>query len=320
MTNAAIIEISEELNKALMEFKGDNTKRAIKLSIENETLIPVQTIPVISTPEEDFDTLGDYLNSKEPSFMVVRLAKTSSTPEYLLIIFIPSACPVRARTIFASSRVPVQRHLNQSFMDLGDYFVDDVKDINFKTYELVTRKDTNAMSYDEIRAAQDAQETAVAQVQLPQHDAFTWPVADDLKALLTDFNAGSGPKIVAGQASPTGGAISIGGTGDSLSDIDNGSPKYCAIRYDDKGNELKLFLLFCPDTAKSREKMMSSTCKASFIKGCKEVGLEFDKQFEVRDTRDFTDENLDLLVNPPADNNGYGEIQILQKPRRPGRR
>ena len=252
--------------------------------------------------------------------MVVRLEKTSTTPEYLLIIYIPPSCPVRSRTIFASSRVPVQRHLNQSFMDLGDYFVDDIKDVNFKTYEQVTRKDTNAMSYDEIRASQDAQETAVAQVQLPQHDAFTWPVADDLLALLKDFNAGSGPRIVAGQASPTGGAISVGGTGDSLNDIDSGSPKYCAIRYDNKGTEIKIFLLFCPDTAKSREKMMSSTCKASFMKGCKEIGLEFEKNFEVRDKRDFTDENLDLLVNPPEEDHGYGEIKALQKPRRPGRR
>lgn len=320
MTNAALIEIGDELNQALIDFKGDTTKRAIKLSIDKETLVPVQTIPVISTPEQDFDSLGDYLNPKEPSFMVVRLEKTSTTPEYLLIIYIPPSCPVRARTIFASSRVPVQRHLNQSFMDLGDYFVDDINDVNFKTYEQVTRKDTNAMSYDEIRASQDAQETAVAQVQLPQHDAFTWPVADDLTALLKDFNAGSGPKIIAGQASPTGGAISVGGSGDSLNDIDSTSPKYCAIRYDNNGTEIKVFLLYCPDTAKSREKMMSSTCKASFMKGCKEVGLEFDKNFEVRDKRDFTDENLDLLINPREEDHGYGEIKALQKPRRPGRR
>ncbi|OHT10774.1 hypothetical protein TRFO_19828 [Tritrichomonas foetus] len=320
MSNTALIEIGESLTQALIDFKGDDTKRAVKLTIENEVLLPVQTIPVISTPEEDFDSLGDHLNPKEPSFLVTRLAKQVGTPEFLLIIYIPPTCPIRPRTIFASSRVPVQRHLSQVFAGLGDYFVDDIKDVNYKTYLQVTRKDTNAMSYDEIRATLDAQDQHVGQVQLPTHDSFTWPVADDLMALLKDFVAGSGPKIVAGQASPTGGAISHGGSGDSLSDIDSKSPKYCAIRYNNNGTELKVFLLLCPDNAKSREKMMSSTCKHSFLKGCEECGLTFDKSFEVRDERDFTDSYLDELVNPSNETHGYGEVKALQKPRRPGRR
>lgn len=320
MSNTALISIGEDTNQALVEFKNDTTKRAIKLTIEDETLKPVQTIPVMSTVEDDFNALGDYLDVKEPSFVVIRLEKTTGTPEYLLIVFISPSCPVRPRTIFASSRVPVQRHLNQIFADLGDYFVDDKRDLTYKTYQQVSRKDTNAMSYDEILAQQETRANEVAQVQLPTHDAFTWPVAEDLLALLKEFTAGSGPKVVSGQASPTGGAIFVGGTGDSLSDIDNSSPKYCAIRYNDNGNEIKVFVLYCPDSAKSREKMMSSTCKHSFIKGCEEIGLTFDKNFEIRDPSDFNDENLDLLVNPPADAHGYGEIQTFQKPRRPGRR
>ena len=320
MSNAALIRISEECDNALKEFKSDNTKRALKLTIEDEVLLPVQTLPVVGSMEQDFDSLGDYLNPKEPSFLAVRLEKTSATPEFLLIIYIPPTCPIRPRTIFASSRVPVQRSLAQVLTGMSDYFVDDIKEINFKTYIQVTRKDTNAMSYDEIRAQLDAEETHVAQVQLPTHDTFTWPVADDLLALLKDFAAGSGPKIVAGQASPTGGAISIGGTGDSIADIDAKIPKYCAVRYSSNGNEIKVFVLLCSDNAPSRAKMMSSTCKASFLKGCQECNITFDKSFEIRDERDFTDEYLEELINPKNETHGYGEVKALQKPRRPGRR
>ena len=320
MTNAAIISIDDAVLQTLVAFKGDASKRAIKLIIEDEQLKAADTIAVSGTYQADFDSLQDNFEPKSPAFMIVRLEKTIAHPEFVLIVFIPTGCPVRPRTIFASARVPVQRRLSQIFTGIVDYFIDDIKELVYDTFINVSKKDSSAMSLDELREKEDAQEATVGQVQLPTHDTFTWPVDDELQGLLKTFASGSGPRVVAGKASDTGGAISLAGTGEALGDINNSGPRYIAIRYNDNGTEIKVFMLYCPDTAPARQKMMSSTCKHSFLKGCKEAGLEFDKTFEVRDVSEFTDAHLDVLVNPPAVDHGYGEIKVHKKPSRPGRR
>ncbi|KAH0788074.1 actin depolymerizing protein [Histomonas meleagridis] len=320
MSNAALIEIGDDVTSQLANFKSDESKRAIQLTIENEVLQVVRTVPATSSMENDFDGLQDILEQSKPSYIIIHLKKDPDYPEFVLIVFIPPKCPIRPRTIFASSRSTVQRYLNQIFVNLGDYFVDNIAEVTFKAFLHVTTKDEASMTIDEIQQKKEAQENTVSQVSLPTHDTFTWPVADDLLDLLRQFASGSGPTVVAGMASNTGGAISTAGTGNSLSDIDNSAPRYIAINYDNKGEKLKVFVLYCPDNAKSREKMMSSTCKHSFIKGCSEVGLEFDKFFEIRDERDFNDSNLDLLINPVHETHGYGEIKVHRKPRAPGRK
>ena len=320
MSNAALIEIGDDVTSQLADFKGDESKRAIQLTIENEVLQVVKTVPATSSMENDFDGLQDILNQAQPSYIIIHLKKCPEYPEFVLIVFIPPKCPIRPRTIFASSRSTVQRYLNQIFVNLGDYFVDNIEEVTFRSFLQVTTNDESSMTIDEIQQKKESQENTVSQVSLPTHDTFTWPVADELLDLLRQFASGSGPTVVAGKASNTGGAISVAGTGNSLSDIDNSAPRYIAVNYDNKGQKLKVFVLYCPDNAKSREKMMSSTCKHSFIKGCKEVGLEFDKFFEIRDERDFNDSNLDLLINPVHENHGYGEIKVHRKPRAPGRK
>lgn len=320
MSNAAVIEIEETVTSQLTTLKNESGIRAIQLTIENEVLKVVQKISSSDNMEADFDGLQDHLKPKEPAYIVAHLGRSSEHPEYVLIVYIPTGCPIRPRTIFASSRSFIEKYLGQIFVGLGNYFIDDSKDLTFKAFMNATIKDESSMTYDEIQLRSEERSATVSQVSLPTHDTFTWPVTDDLKELLRTFSQGSGPKVVAGQASNTGGAISTSGTGNSLADIDNTAPRYIAVQYNDKGTEIKVFILYCPDSAKSREKMMSSTCKASFLKGCEEVGLTFDKSFEIRDVKDFNDSNLDLLVNPVAVDHGYGQIKVNRKPRAPGRK
>lgn len=320
MSNAAVIEIDDSVTPQLAALKTDSSIRAIQLTIEKEVLKVVQSIPATEDMQADFDGLQGYLSPKEPAYFVAHLGRSPDHAEYVLIVHIPVGCPIRPRTIFASSRSFVEKYLGHIFNGIGNYFVDDARELTFSTFLGATVRDESSMTYDEIQMRDEQLSATVSQVSLPTHDTFTWPVTDDLKELLRAFAQGSGPRVVAGQASNTGGAISTSGTGESLADIDSAAPRYIAIRCDNKGTEVKVFVLYCPDSAKSREKMMSSTCKASFLKGCAEVGLTFDKTFEIRDPSDFSDANLDALINPVAVNHGYGQIRINRKPRAPGRK
>ena len=320
MSHSTNVNILPETEEAIASFKNDTSKRALKLIMEEETLKIAQTIDCTGSYDQDFDALVDYLEPKQPAFLLTRLEKTAAHGDYVLLVYIPLGCPIRPRTIFTTSRLTVQRYISRIYTGITDFFFDDVKECNYKAFVQQTRKDDAALSFDEILQKREQQEQAVAQVQLPQHDTFTWELDDDLKELLKQMVNKEGPRIIAGMGSPTGEGVKLAGSGDQIADIQSSSPRYVAVRYNDNGEDKYYFVLYCPDTARPREKMMSSTCKASFLKGCKEVGLEFVQNFDIRDEKEFTDANLETLIHPPQVDHGYGEVNIIKKPKRPGRR
>lgn len=320
MSCTANVNIPKETEEEIVNFKTNTGLRAIKLVMEEENLKCEKTIEVTGSYEQDFDALSDYIEEKQPCFILTRLEKTVAHGEFVILVYIPTGCPIRPRTIFASSRVPVQRYISRIYTGITDYFFDDVKECTYKQFVQINKKDDSALSFDEILQKREQTEAAVASVQLPQHDSFEWELDEDLKEMINKLVAKEGPKIVAAIGSPKGEGVKLAESGDSLDDISKSSPRYVAVHYV-KGDEDKYyFILYCPDTARPREKMMSSTCKASFIKGCKDLGLTFEKNFDIRDEDEFNDDNLEKLIHPPKETHGYGEVQIITKPRRPGRR
>ena len=320
MTHSTNVNIPPEVDQTIANFKNETSKRALKLIMEDETLRVDREIDCAGTYEQDFDSLPDYIEAKQPCFLLTRLEKTVAHGEYVLLVYIPLGCPIRPRTIFTTSRLTVQRYISRIYTGITDFFFDDVKDCNYKSFVQQTKKDDAALSFEEILEKKEHQEQAVAQVQLPEHDAFTWPLDDDLKELLQQMANKEGPRIVAGMGSPTGDGVKLAGTGEQIADVQSPSPRYVAVRYNNNGEDKFYFVLYCPDTARPREKMMSSTCKASFLKGCTEVGLAFEQNFDIRDEKEFTDANLETLIHPPEVDHGYGEVNIIRKPKRPGRR
>lgn len=314
--NTTNVNIPEATEKAIVEFKDNTSLRAIKLIINDETLEVSTTVEATGTIEQDFNSLIDYVEKEEPAFFIVHLERCVEHPEYTFLVYIPQACPIRPRTIFASSRVPVERYISRIFSSMGNYFFDDVKDLTYKSFCAQNRKDDSALTFEEKLERQEQTEIAVQQTVLPTHDSFTWPCTDELMDALKLMKDGEGPSIIAGKGNDAGDAVELGGSGDSIADLKCKSPRYVAARVDGK----LYFILYCPDTARPREKMMSSTCKASFLKGCAEAGIEFEKNFDIRDEDEFTDEYLDELVHPKDVDHGYGQVKIVRKPKRPGRR
>ena len=319
MSNCAIVQFSPGAQNALATMKCNSNLRALKLQIEGEVLNEVRTIDATDNLEADFNSLVDHVTPTEPCFFVVRLGKSTNYPEYLFLVYIPARAPVRPKTIAASARLPIQRQIASTFTGMDDFFVDNANELNWANYMNISKKDESAYSNDELVALQERSQTSVAQVQLPAHDSFTWPVEDKVKQLLTQMAGKTGPRIIAAQSDGQGHGVLLQNSYENLSDIPLQNPLYLAIRHNDSGNDIFVFVLFCPDNAKSRDKMMCSTCKHSFLVACEEAGLEFDNKFEIRDSRELTDANIENLVHPPEVDHGFGEVKIYQKPRRPGR-
>jgi twinfilin-like protein len=322
MTNAALIEVGDSVLGALTLFKSNPSQRGLKLVVEVESLVAKEVIPASASYEADFNGLKSHLDPREPAFIVTRLRKTAAHSEFVLVVFIPTGCPVRPRTIFASGRVPVQRRIVQMFPGMTDYFVDDIRDMGYAQFLRAKRTDDAPLTVEEHLRKGEAADFAVGAVRLPTHDSFTWPVDDSLRTRLVTFTSGSGPSVVAGMASPTGSAISFAGQGASLSEIDGSQPRYVAIRFNKRGVSKNFFVIYCPDTAHPRQKMMMSTCKQSFLKVCKEIGLAFEQTFEIRDASEFSDNHFAQLVNSapvttPTMTSPYGETRIAPKWRVP---
>ncbi len=106
----------------------------------------------------------------------------------------------------------------------------------------------------------------------------------------------------------------MAGTGEALGDLDISSPRYIAFRH----NDLKVFIWYCSDKFGSKQKMIASVCNRSFQQACEDLGLTFDRKFEIRDEKEFNEAYVDELISPKEVT--YGEIKVASKPKRPGRR
>lgn len=315
MSHSINVAISEACQQAALKVKREEL-RAVKYTIDGESLVTDTEIPACGSAEQDFDALQDYLQPEQPAFIIARLEEDLQIPKYVMVIFIPPRCPIKPRTIFASSRVPVHNHFANVFTNLKNYFVDSIGEITFRQMRQQFVQDDSALSFEEREKIVESRQATVAAGALPQHDQFVWPCSDELHARLKTFAGGQGPRVVAGSAKEGGEGIDVGGVCESLDDLERKQPLYIAVRVDGKS----VFVLYCPDTARPRQKMVSSTCKYSFIRACEDDGVTFEAQFDIREESDLTDAHLNALINPEETNHGYGEVQIIQKPRRPGRR
>ena len=76
--------------------------------------MPLTTIPFSSSGDfyASLPQLSTTLKPREPVYLLLRRSKTSQGPESLIALtYIPSNAPVRAKTIFASTRATLVREL-----------------------------------------------------------------------------------------------------------------------------------------------------------------------------------------------------------------
>ncbi|EAY21787.1 hypothetical protein TVAG_238130 [Trichomonas vaginalis G3] len=291
------VDIPPDTLSAIRDFEHNTTLRAIKLTIQTDKLVIAEKINSQGSPQSDFNGLTSHMNKAEPCFTLVHVPKTGGHAGNVLVIFIPMACPLRTRTAYVQSRSSIEKKLKSTITSgLDSYFIDDLKDFNYSDFEKQNTKDDAALSPEE-RIEKQALHDAIQESKHPEKkDAFTWKCDAQLTATLKKLATKVGPKIVAGMCEPTGNGLKLCGTGNSLKDIKTDGARYIAMHYQKPGKEGFCFILFCSDSAKPREKMMASTCKQSFISGCKSCGIEFNQQIELRELSEFNDANVERHI------------------------
>ncbi|EIW85446.1 actin depolymerizing protein [Coniophora puteana RWD-64-598 SS2] len=112
MSAASGIGISPELSDTFSSAVDSKNIRFIKVAIQNETLVPVETIEVSGSFDDDLSQLQTLLDDKQAVYVLARLDEPPS--EWLAINYVPDAAPVREKMLYASTRSSLTKSLGSA--------------------------------------------------------------------------------------------------------------------------------------------------------------------------------------------------------------
>lgn len=97
------------------------------MTISSEQLIPLSSIPFSASFTSSLPLLNPHLQPKTPIFLLLR--KAPDTPHLVAVTYIPSTAPVRAKTLFASTRASLVRELGLEKFTAGSVFVTEAAEV-----------------------------------------------------------------------------------------------------------------------------------------------------------------------------------------------
>ncbi|EIW60075.1 actin depolymerizing protein [Trametes versicolor FP-101664 SS1] len=106
------ITVSPELASAFSDAVDSNNIRFLKVSIENESLVPSDAVAPSGTLEEDLDKLVDILEDNVPAYILVRLDDPPT--EWLAIYYVPDNAKVRDKMLYAATRTTLTKSLGSA--------------------------------------------------------------------------------------------------------------------------------------------------------------------------------------------------------------
>ncbi|KAI9057859.1 actin depolymerizing protein [Trametes sanguinea] len=106
------IEVSPELSAAFSEAVESRNTRFLKISIENESLVPSHSVAPSGTLEEDLDKLTDILEDNVPAYVLVRLDDPPT--EWLAVYYVPDTAKVRDKMLYAATRNTLTKSLGSA--------------------------------------------------------------------------------------------------------------------------------------------------------------------------------------------------------------
>ncbi|KAI0807625.1 hypothetical protein C8Q74DRAFT_1228381 [Fomes fomentarius] len=125
------ISVSHELTSAFSDAVSFRDTRFLKISIQNESLVPDGVYPQTGTLGQDLDRLGDLLDDNVPAYVLVRLDDPPT--EWLAIYYVPDSAKVRDKMLYAATRNTLTKSLGSAhFTD--NLFASAKDDLNAEAY------------------------------------------------------------------------------------------------------------------------------------------------------------------------------------------
>ncbi|KAJ5348839.1 uncharacterized protein N7506_002092 [Penicillium brevicompactum] len=336
------ITVSSELQDAFARFNSDTSTFCLPVTITAETLTPLNPIPFQGTPSADsffrpFRNSPLFCSLRHPSTSLLRRTKSSST-SLIALTYIPSNAPVRAKTLFASTRSTLTRELGTEKFGSTVFATEEDEVLGQDAWRERDGEGPNAISREDMMGEKERELEAVRKAEAearsgtPGRDIgiggtfgpgsgsgmrVSMPVDEAAKTALRDLQDGGlvqltidipTEKIILADSKAGVEASAV------ASHISSSSPRYSFYHY--PGSDVVVFVYTCPSGSSIKERMLHASSRRNAITVAEQEGHKILKKIEASGPDEITDERLQEEVNPPRD---QGPARGFARPRRPGR-
>ncbi|QSS59969.1 pinin/SDK/memA domain-containing protein [Histoplasma capsulatum] len=349
------ISVSPELHNAFDAFIATPSHFCLPVTISSESLVPLDPI-AFPPPTTDDDIkffnslplLAPHIQPKTPIFLILR--RTIVSNALIAVTYIPSTSPVRAKTLFASTRATLVRELGSEKFD-STIFAADAEEVLDATVWKERDADRNAATGG---AAEDGEaesrrdglmgkeERELNEVRRQEEQARSMArrrdvgiggtigrgngegeselhigIGDGVKEALQRERAnGSVIRLTIDVATETLTLISTEldvEPGSLASLISDSKAQYTFYHYPDP--KAVIFIYTCPSSSVIKERLLHASSRNDVVKLAGLQGLEVAHKIEASEPTDITPGSLAELVNPRKDE----ARKAFARPKRPGR-
>ncbi|KAJ5604087.1 hypothetical protein N7537_007043 [Penicillium hordei] len=337
------ITVSSELQDAFARFNSDSSTFCLPVTITAETLTPLAPIFFQGSPSENaffsaLPQLSSVLQPKTPIYLLLRRPSTASTAALIALTYIPSNAPVRAKTLFASTRSTLSRELGTEKFASTVFATEEDEILGQDAWRERDGEGPNAISREDMMGEKERELEAVRKAEAearsgtPGRDIgiggtfgpgtgsgmrVSMPVDEGAKSALRDLRDGGlvqltvdipTEKIVLADSQSGVEANSV------ATHISSSSPRYSFYHY--PGSDVVIFVYTCPTGSSIKERMLHASSRRNAITVAEQEGLKIEKKIEASSPDEITGDRLQEEVTPARD---QGPTRGFARPRRPGR-
>ncbi|KAJ6118462.1 hypothetical protein N7471_013082 [Penicillium samsonianum] len=337
------ITVSAELHDAFTRFNSDTSTFCLPVTITAETLTPLAPISFQGNPSENaffsaLPQLSSVLQPKTPIYLLLRRPSNASPAALIALTYIPSNAPVRAKTLFASTRSTLTRELGTEKFASTVFATEEDEVLGQDAWRERDGEGPNAISREDMMGEKERELEAVRKAEAearngtPGRDIgiggtfgpgsgsgmrVSMPVDEGAKSALRDLRDGGlvqltvdipTEKIVLADSQSGVEANSV------ATHISSTSPRYSFYHY--PGSDVVIFVYTCPTGSSIKERMMHASSRRNAITVAEQEGLKIEKKIEASGPDEITGDRLQEEVTPPRD---QGPTRGFARPRRPGR-
>ncbi|KAI9658455.1 MAG: Twinfilin-1 [Alyxoria varia] len=361
LIRSASSEPSEELQTAFTELLNSTTNRGIVADISTapESLVPRQTIPLSSSSSSspssttndfaaDLSQLQTLVSENEPAYIILRqddiagVSATSSSSKCIAVTYVPDLAPVRAKMLFASTRLTLVRELGTEHF-ASTLFVTSKKELTVEGWakheahgSLSAPLTDEEKNLEGIREAEAQESTGTAARRGGHIDGggLTVTLPEDAVNALERLKRGEEglvqlsidvrtERVQLASTHPTSQSRPS-----ALSQlISSTTPRYSFYAHSGTSTPMDLSILFvytCPSKSTLKERMVYASFSRSVVTAAaNEVGISVAKKMEASDPDEITEDAiLDEMGQKASGTSTSGTAAegAFARPKRPGRR
>ncbi|KAI8247471.1 cofilin tropomyosin-type actin-binding protein [Colletotrichum sp. SAR 10_77] len=322
----------EELVSQFNTLLGSDKHFGLLVTIDNETLAPVQFLPKSSDSFDDnLSALQPHLKPNEALYALLRRYDTA--PRLTAVTYVPDSAKVRQKMLFASTRLTLVRKLgSEHFRE--SIFATTPEELSAQGFvkhdahtELEAPLTEEERSLGAVKQAEAEASTGTGTREIHLSKTLAMPIAEDALAAIKDLNGGR--TLVMLKINPEKESVELVPSSESPSSIteltqtiSSTEPRFTFYRFTHTHNGAEssplLFIYTCPVTPGNKaikNRMLYPLMKRAVLEiATSEAGLTLDKKLEVEEPSEVTEDSVLSELHPKVT-----ARQGFSRPKRPGR-